>query len=328
MKVSVIIPCRDRLESLDRCLSSIERSIDAVGQDSSTEAFQILIVNDRSSPNFRTDVELLHPRVDIIDAEGIGPGAARNTALARTDADLYLLTDSDCVVSPDWCREALAWYRARHSTMAQGVPWLFQRRQNADLGASEEALYRHMFSTYLAGGTTSMIDSRNMLVARGHFDQHPRKIFADQSAQATAESRILLGDLLKNGFKIDWCPKLEVYHEDPADAAAGWRQKYRHGSGRYYIWHNLPAIEFLLDRYFVSPIKAGNDPSYVIPAHLAFLMGYRDARMQKGEAVSAWWKEVLNSLSRRLGSAASWIGPVQNAVSHGSGDDRCIAVTV
>jgi glycosyltransferase involved in cell wall biosynthesis len=276
----------------------------------------ILIVNDRSNTGFARTVKSLHPKVRVIDADGIGPGAARNTGLAKADVDIYLLTDSDCVVSEDWCLNALAWHQNRHSTMAQGVPWLFQQIQNPKLGAREESLYTHMFSSYISGNSTSMIDSRNMMLSREHFDRYPRKVFSETAADATAESRILLGDFLEKGLRIDWWPDLKVFHEDPQDLEAAWRQKYRHGSGRYHIWPYPPPAEFLLNRYFLSPILADNAPDYVVPAHIAFLIGYREARSQNGldRSQPNWWHKFHGELLRRVVRADYWSERVEDEV--------------
>jgi glycosyltransferase involved in cell wall biosynthesis len=317
MKVAIIVPCRDRIDSLHKCISSIEQSIAAM-QDSSELAHSIrtLIVNDRSSADFGKTVTSLHPKVSVVDAEGIGPGAARNTGLKEADDDIYLFTDSDCVVSEDWCLKALAWHKNTHSTMAQGVPWLFQRIQNPQLGAREESLYTHMFSSYISENSTSMIDSRNLMLSREHFDKYPRKVFAETAADATAESRILLGGLLQKGLRIDWRPEFKVFHEDPRDLHAAWRQKYRHGSGRYYIWPDPPSTEFLLDRYFLSPILSKNDPDYVVPAHIAFLIGYREARAQNGldRSQPNWWSKFHRDLLHRVERADYWSERVENEV--------------
>jgi glycosyltransferase involved in cell wall biosynthesis len=318
MRIAVIVPCRDRIDSLHNCISSIERSIELVkGNPELSEPVRVLIVNDRSHPGFAATLALLHSAISVIDVDGVGPGAARNTGLKHADADLYMLTDSDCVVAADWCQQGLAWHRNRASTMAQGIPWLFQRMQNPELGACEERLYQHMFSTYLSGQAASMIDTRCMVLAREHFDSYPREVFAERDSEATAESRILLGGLLAKGLRIDWLPELKVYHEDPATLEAVWLQKYRHGSGRFHIWQDPPSAEFLLNRYFLSPILADNDPDYVVPAHLAFLCGYRDARVRNGvdRRAAAWWQEFSGALLRRVEQAPRWRERVESAVS-------------
>lgn len=114
---------------------------------------------------------------------------------------------------------------------------------------------------------------------------------------AAAEARVL-GQLAESlRLPIAWLPDLRVFHEDPRDLDQVLRQKFRHGAGRRYVWARTPEVGHLRDRYFRRPIDEVGLPSwYVIPAHLAFLLGYREALVQAGKATS-WWSEVLGLLS-------------------------------
>jgi hypothetical protein len=106
-----------------------------------------------------------------------------------------------------------------------------------------------------------------------------------------------------------------VYHEDPPNLEAVWRQKYRHGTGRYHIWPEPPSTEFLLDRYFLSPMLAKNDVDYVVPAHIAFLLGYRDARVRYGCDRPCWWGEFHDDLLRKIECAHYWSECVAKEIS-------------
>lgn len=316
MQIVVIVPCRDRQKSLDRCLSSIARTIDAtVVKYGSSIKIRTLIVNDRSGDEFVRMLTSDFPWAEIVDADGAGPGAARNTGCKRADADLYLLTDSDCVVAEDWCLRALDWHRGRRSPMAQGVPWLYQQVQNPRLGACEENLYRHMFACYIEGATTSMIDPRCMMISREYFDRFPRDIFATWITDASYEDRAVIGALLEKGLQVEWRPEAQVYHEDPADNESSWKQKYRHGAGRIYRWSEPPAFEFLLSRYFLAPLGVGIERTYVIPAHIAFLLGYRDAYRRKSPHSHDWWVRFTEALSAVAHDAPTWIQQVERVVS-------------
>jgi cellulose synthase/poly-beta-1,6-N-acetylglucosamine synthase-like glycosyltransferase len=266
-----------------------------------------------------------HPGITIIDVVGAGPGAARNTGLKHVDADLYLLTDSDCVVAEDWCSRAIEWHANRSAPMGQGIPWLYQCKQNFELGKHEEMLYRHMFSSYLDSGRAAMIDPRCLMLSREYFDCFPRDLFAAWIPDASAEDRSVVRSLIQQGLRIDWCPDVRVFHEDPPTVEAVWRQKYRHGSGRLYVWPETPNSQFLLDRYFLSPIAAGIDPGYVVPAHLAFLIGYRDSCRHLAQAPrSEWWDQFIEQLSESVVSAKRWIVSVEAALSPVKLDGSCL----
>ena len=68
--------------------------------------------------------------------------------------------------------------------------------------------------------------------------------------------------------------EIKIYHEDSLDMKSVCNQKYRHGSGRVEIWSKIPEFDFLENRYFDNPIISGVDKTYVVPAHIAFLLGY------------------------------------------------------
>jgi glycosyltransferase involved in cell wall biosynthesis len=317
MRIAIIVPSRDRLESVSRCLAAIARAVDVVMQRRGPSCvIHTLLVNDHSKAEFAPTLACQHPGITIVDVVGAGPGAARNTGLKHVDADLYLLTDSDCVVADDWCIRAIEWHANRCAPMGQGVPWLYQCKQNFELGKREEMLYCHMFSHYLEGGRAAMIDPRCLMLSREYFDFFPRDFFAAWIPDASAEDRSVIASLIQRGLRIDWCPDVRVFHEDPSDEETAWRQKYRHGSGRLHVWPETPDFQFLLNRYFLHPIAAGIDPGYVVPAHLAFLLGYRDScRHHAPGTRSEWWDQFVERLFESVASAKHWLVPVELALS-------------
>lgn len=313
MRIAVVVPCRDRLASLGLCLRSIAKAASAL--DATQHQIRTVVINDRSSPGFAATLARDFSWVEVIDNEGAGPGAARNTGLRHADADLYLLTDSDCVVAKDWCVRALAWSAERSAPMAQGVPWLYQKSTNVRLGLAEEQLYAHMFSSYVDGAQTSMIDPRCMLIARDYFQTHSRDVFATWIADASYEDRAVIGALIANGLRVDWRPDIRVYHEDPPDDLSAWRQKYRHGAGRVYRWREPPARDFLLQRYFQGPLAAAVDPAYAVPAHIAFLLGYRDNFQRRNPTAPDWWTPLAQALCDIAAESENWLAAVESQVS-------------
>jgi glycosyltransferase involved in cell wall biosynthesis len=315
MDLAIVVPCRDRLASLGRCLDSIARSVAVARQSDLAISIRTVVVNDRSGHDFAPALARDFPQVEIIAAEGHGPGAARNTGLKRVEADLYLLTDSDCVVAEDALLRAAEWHRGHRAPMAQGTPWLYQRVQNPALGQREEDLYRHMFARYIQGNHVLMIDPRYLLVAKEYFDHFPRELFASWITDASAEDRAVVGGLLAEGLVIDWYPAGRAYHEDPRDEDTVWRQKYRHGSGRIHMWSEPPTSDYLIERYFLAPVAAGNERDYVVPAHLAFLLGYRDACRSRGLLGPAWWPRFTAALAAVVGDLRPSLDRVEPVVS-------------
>lgn len=285
----MVIPCRDRTPSLRACLESVTLAKASVcGAD-----VEIVIVDDRSQSPLATELGTSFSRVRFLPAIGIGPGAARNTALKQLDTDAIMFTDSDCVVARDWIAVGLKWLIEQNEPIAQGIPWLFRGNVNPDLARLEETLYRHMFSTYIDRSWCEQTDTRNLVVRRARQPDSITLMFPDCMEGAAAEARVFGQQAKREGVRISWLPTLKVAHEDPVSFEAILKQKQRHGSGRVHVWDQLPPLEHLVCRYFVAPVEAGLPESYVVPAHLAFLHGYHMAR--GGQDV--WWTHLITTLS-------------------------------
>jgi mycofactocin system glycosyltransferase len=89
--VTVVVPARDRADSLDRCL-------DALG-----DRVPVIVVDDGSERPDRVAAVARRHRAQLIrrPVNG-GPGAARNQALPTVDTELVAFVDSDCEVDPGW----------------------------------------------------------------------------------------------------------------------------------------------------------------------------------------------------------------------------------
>jgi GT2 family glycosyltransferase len=99
MDASVVIPTKDRPLDLRRCLR-------ALNEQQTDRRFEVIVVDDGSSPPIRpAEVEFLrHARV--IRSEGVGPAAARNRGLHAALAPSILFTDDDTAPSPRWVESA------------------------------------------------------------------------------------------------------------------------------------------------------------------------------------------------------------------------------
>lgn len=92
-QVSIVIPTRDRPDSLARCL-------DAILDPPCDTAFEVLVVNDAGKEVGGR--ALTDPRVTVLQAQGRGPAAARNIGIAAASAPIVLFTDDDAVAEPGW----------------------------------------------------------------------------------------------------------------------------------------------------------------------------------------------------------------------------------
>lgn len=87
MKVSCIIPTRDRCQMLMQALASVE------GQRHSD--LEIIVVDDGSADGTAAVVCERFPRVRLVRLSGVGPGPARNAGVAASRGDVVMFLDSD-----------------------------------------------------------------------------------------------------------------------------------------------------------------------------------------------------------------------------------------
>ncbi|WP_329296127.1 glycosyltransferase [Streptomyces sp. NBC_01455] len=267
--VTVVVPVRDRPD----LLAKLARSLVSARKDARTEVqgqVVCIVVDDRSkvAPSLPGDLP-----GRVIASAGPGPGTARNTGARAASSPWLLFTDSDCTVEPDWLLAAARHLRDPAKRVVQGDPTRYSR--STVYGAREEALYHHMFATYITVDRlhTEMLDSRNLLVRRdallevGGFDT--------LGLDAMAESRTLAARFRAAGTPLHYAEDMVVRHAAPASLDYEMAAKFRHGRGRVGVWGRRPPEEATMAwRYFVEPLGKGMEPGYVFPVHIAFLAGY------------------------------------------------------
>lgn len=93
VELEVIVPARDRVDDLDRCLGALTGLAVTVVDDGSSDAAAVADVAERHGA-----------RLVRRERNG-GPAAARNSGLAATSAPVVAFVDSDAVVRPDTLRQ-------------------------------------------------------------------------------------------------------------------------------------------------------------------------------------------------------------------------------
>lgn len=272
MNFSVVIPIRNRKDELRICLQSVEKSIQFLNDKIPQCQHEIIVVDDRSTENLESVVSLFGNAV-LLKNNGSGPGAARNTGLLSAKGEIVSFIDSDCEASIDWLSKIYENFNETDSIALQGNPCLYKKDNS--YGTCEEKLYLGMFGRYINGEKCIQIDTRNCAFRKRILEMYPEGPFIDGMKQAQAEARVAGNRLTKDGVDIIYCSDVVVLHKDPISLSISIKHKYRHGSGRIYVWENTPSISHLLSRYFFKPIFQYKVPFwYVIPTHIAFLFGY------------------------------------------------------
>jgi glycosyltransferase involved in cell wall biosynthesis len=92
---SVVIPHLNQADSLDICLSSLDR------QTLNRSRFEVIVVDNGSSPS-PDYVVARHPNTTLLHELQPGPGPARNRGVRHSVGEFIAFIDADCRAHPDW----------------------------------------------------------------------------------------------------------------------------------------------------------------------------------------------------------------------------------
>ncbi len=106
IKVAIVVAARNEESNIRRCITTIAKS------DFDKDNYTIIAVNDRSSDstgeileelkNTITNLEVIHITNDEQKGNLKGKAGALHTGFKSSNADIFMVTDADCVVHPDW----------------------------------------------------------------------------------------------------------------------------------------------------------------------------------------------------------------------------------
>lgn len=293
--ISVIVPCKNRIDDLKKCLSSIYRSIETFRKRYCVDV-EVIVADDHSDSGFGENIKDSFPEVLVCVSSGNGPGYARNDAFEFSKGEYLFYTDSDCEVHEEWLANG---YEALQSggMIIQGNPCLFRR--NNFYGEQEEKLYTLMFSRYVDGTVATMTDSRNLLIKKEVAKLLGSRLFAEKQDKATAESRVFAKKCIDKHICINYAPDVKIFHKDPQNLLESCRQKYRHGTGRIMIWEKEQSFEFLETRYFRDPILASVDAEYVVCTHGCFLHGFFIQFKETDRVYYEYFLDWLKTMSKQ-----------------------------
>ena len=222
--VSVIIPTRNRIEQLTRCLSSLAT------QSYPSERTEIIVVNDGGAAvpdSLRGGVD---PRtvLDVIDAAHAGPAAARNAGVARARGDILAFIDDDCTADPRWLAALVARLESDREAAIGGR--VINALADNRYARASHLLVSHLYRYYheqrrgqLPFFTTNNLGMRTETMTRvGPFDAGYR--FA-------AEDRDWSDRCLLAGRPLVYEPEAVVHHAHDLTLASFFQQHFRYGQG-------------------------------------------------------------------------------------------------
>jgi GT2 family glycosyltransferase len=223
--VSIIIPTRNRVDLLQRCITSLESKTHYAN-------YEIIIV-DNNSEDKRALTYLGSLRHEIIRFEGeFNFSRINNLAAARAKGDHLLFLNNDTEVLDGHWLEAMIEHSQRPEVGVVGTLLLYPQHKSMDKATIQHAgvivgpggLASHAFTHYPAGdfgyfGLHRLV--RNCSAVTGACLMIKRKLFNEVDG-FDEKFRVDFGDVdlclrvLENGYRIIYTPYAAVWHHESA----------------------------------------------------------------------------------------------------------------
>lgn len=217
--ITVIIPTRNRLGSLAETLSSLGH------QDIPVGAFEVVVVDDGSSPPVPMDMGASRPR--IVRLEGKERSAARNAGVSVARGEILVFLDDDVTVGSDFLSAHLAAQREWPGVLAVG---------RLELADQEAEMPFVRFRRSLEGGEVpshrGLVQQRNFCTAANM--SIPRDTFVALGGFAedivSSEDQDLALRHTRAGGRIVFIPEARGLHRDRALDISSYCRRVEWGS--------------------------------------------------------------------------------------------------
>jgi mycofactocin glycosyltransferase len=224
-EVTVLIPVRDRLLELDRCLTAAGRR------------HRVVVVDDGSAdPTAVAAVTARHGACLVRRPSCGGPGAARNTGLKAVDTEFVALLDSDCVPPPGWIDALTAHFS--DPMVAAVAPRIVAVAGHAagdlvparyavacgslDLGPAEARV--------MPASRVSYVPTAALLVRRAALTSVTRDHLVFDPDLRLGEDVDLVWRLHDAGWRVRYDPSVEVPHDGPRTWSGLLSRRFQYGT--------------------------------------------------------------------------------------------------
>ena len=221
VRVSVIVCAYNAAETLDECLTSLERL--------AYPDFEVIVVND-GSRDATGAIARQHPSCRVIDLEHGGLSVARNAGLAAATGDIVAYTDADVRVDPDWLTYLVQPFASTDVVAAGGLslppldsPWIALCVARAP-GGPTHVLLDDRTAEHVPGCNLAI--RRDALQAIGGFN--PIYLRAGDDVDVCWR-------LQGAGGRIEFAPAALVWHHHRASVRAYWQQQVGYGEGESWL---------------------------------------------------------------------------------------------
>jgi len=223
---SIVIPTRERLPQLRRCLEAIASC------DYPAHRMEIIIVDDSSSGSTHLNESLStlprHLHVSVRKTPGIGPAGARNLGAQAAGGDILAFTDDDCRVDAAWLRTLTAALASSPIVAAGG--YTVNNLRNNRWSAASQRIIDLVYAYYNADPHhATFLTTNNLAVHKQGFHE----VGGFNERYRTAEDRDFCRRWLAAKNQMVFVPDALVYHEHELTFSGFLRQQFGYGRGAY-----------------------------------------------------------------------------------------------
>jgi GT2 family glycosyltransferase len=217
MKVSVIVPFREKDFLVESCVKSLKQQ--------SYKNIEIILVSDRARFEDKKVVSL-------VDSTCKGVGDKRNLGAKHATGEILFFLDSDCVAKRDTIEKLVKTFK-NYPTDAVTCKPLAPRKATVfgrAIGLEYEDRFNQMGECYVTvAATTCFGITRTVFKKIGGFKDYSKGF-------AIGEDWDFSTKLSNSGFRIYHTNKVEVYHEQLSDTLARYLKK-QFWHARYRVTH-------------------------------------------------------------------------------------------
>lgn len=268
-KLSVIVPCYNRLDELEELFPTLE------AQTLRREAFEVLVVDDGSDDGTQEFVENYIKGAPLemryFRQQNKGPGAARNLGLENAAGDFYIFVDSDVITPSHWLETIYREVNAENYD-AFGGPDKAHESFSPTLKAIDYAMTSFITTGGLRGRKGKKLAkffprSFNMGLSKATYEKIGGFGGLRHGQDIEYSNRII-----KSGASVGYIHEAHVYHKRRTSIKKFFKQVFNWGVARINLYkldsnmleplHALPAVATLL---FVLILLSGALISAMLP---------------------------------------------------------------
>ncbi len=228
--ISVVVPAKNSADTIGACIRSLEEHLPA-------GRYEIIVVDNDSTDG--TGQAASRHSVKVLSATGVFVSQVRNVGAQEASGDLLAFIDSDCTITPEWYRSAVALLNGDPGIGVAGSRHVIPETPSWVEAVWAEAQYSE------SGGEprdVAYIPAGNLLT--------PRKVFQEvggfDSTLETGEDPDLCNRIHSAGYRIVEWDRIRCIHlGEPKSLWQVFRREKWHGRGvrlRYANGRMAPVV--------------------------------------------------------------------------------------